>query len=138
MHSRLFAVPACLLQCALVQVSPPLPFSMLSRWLSWLPPKIGWFCTAVRPPHHPPFYGALHLMTFNINGMFTKIVRGKKKVRKYAVLSKYLSALSVDFACIQEHHITSPGLENTLAKPQKHVPMGPRHEPARQTTLLGG
>ena len=23
------------------------------------------------PPRHPPFYGALHLMTFNINGMFT-------------------------------------------------------------------
>ena len=37
-------------------------------------------------------------------------------MRKYAVLSKYLSALSVDFACIQEHHITSPELENTLRK----------------------
>ena len=48
----------------------------------------------------PPFYGPLHLMTFNINGMFTKIQRVKKRVRKYAVLSKYLSAVSIDFACI--------------------------------------
>ena len=37
-------------------------------------------------------------------------------MRKYAVLAKYLSALSIDIACIQEHHVTSLQEENTLCK----------------------
>ena len=44
-----------------------------------------------------PFYGALHLMTFNVNVMFTKIKCDKTKVRKYVVLAKYLTALAIDF-----------------------------------------
>ena len=55
-------------------------------------------------------------MTFNMNGIFAKIKRGKKKVRKYAVLAKYLAALSIDIACIQEHHVTSQEEEQLLRK----------------------
>ena len=35
---------------------------------------------------------------------------------KYAVLAKYLAALSIDIACIQEHHVTSLQEETTLRK----------------------
>ena len=73
--------------------------------------------TCPHPAPQPAFYGALHLMTFNMKGMFTKIKRGKKKVRKYAVLAKYVAALSIDISCIQEHHITSPEEEKL---PRKH------------------
>ena len=51
-----------------------------------------------------------------MNGMFTKIKRGKKIVRKHAVPAKYLVALSIDIACIQEHHVTSQQEENVLRK----------------------
>ena len=70
-----------------------------------------------RPAPQYPFHRVLHLMTFNMNGMFTRIKRGKKKLRKYAVLAKYLAAMSIDIACIQEHRVTSPDEESP---PRKH------------------
>ena len=79
------------------------------------------------PVSQPPFYGAPHLTAFNMNGMFTKINRGKKKVRKYVDLAKYLVALSIYIACIQEHHVTSQEEEDVLRK---------RFERLRYCTML--
>ena len=64
----------------------------------------------------PPCYASLNLKTFNINRMFTKILRGKKKFRKYSIFSKYLMSVSINIACMQEHHATSPEEEGKLKK----------------------
>ena len=54
-----------------------------------------------------PHFGALSLMTLNINGFRTKIKKGSKMVKKYRELGRHLVAKDVDLAAIQEPHFSS-------------------------------
>ena len=55
----------------------------------------------------PPLFGALSLMSLNINGFRTKIKKGNKLVKKYRELGRHLLAKDVDLAAVQEPHLNS-------------------------------
>ena len=62
-----------------------------------------------------PLFGALSLMTLNINGFSTKIKKGNKMVKKYRELGRHLLAKDVDLAAVQEPHLGSQA-----SKAQEH------------------
>ena len=63
-----------------------------------------------------PLFGALSLMTLNINGFRTKIKKGNKMVKKYRELGRHLLAKDVDLADVQEPHFSSHA-----SKAQEHT-----------------
>ena len=53
-----------------------------------------------------PLFGALSFMTLNINGFRTKAKKGSRMVLKYRELGRHMLAKNVDFAGIQEPHLS--------------------------------
>ena len=68
------------------------------------------------PPQAPPFYSPVKLMSFNINGLFTRVQRGSKKVSKHKLLGSYLRTHGISFVGVQEHHLTTHQSERCMSK----------------------
>ena len=87
------------------------------------PTQVSMNCSHTSPsPSNPPgkagnsFYGALKLLSFNMNGMFKRISCGSKKVPKYKVLGTVLKSHNIQIAGIQEHCISTASQEKKISK----------------------
>ena len=54
-------------------------------------------------------------MSFNINGLFTRVPCGSKKVSKHQLLGSYLRTHGISFVGVQEHHLTTHQFERCMS-----------------------